>query len=137
MFLNFDITMKKVPLFIGVMLIILTVGLSGCTEENSKKGDGASTDLSKFVGTWYGGHWNSSIEDKDETWTFYENDSLYRIDAFDEEWATYELDENGKLCIRIAAIHYLMCYEFTFSNNDTYLTLTLGDITSYRLAKEL
>lgn len=42
-----------------------------------------------------------------------------------ETWGTYEIDQNGELCIRRSEINYLMCYDHEFSDNHNYLELYL------------
>ncbi len=135
--------MRKVIAIICILCMGLVLFISGCTEQdnsgtnNNNNAGSTSSEINKFIGTWDGGSFETSIEDKDKTWTFYENGSLKMVDnQFDDiAWGTYEIDETGELCIRETEYQSLMCYVYAFSDNDNQFTLTLGGTILHRFAK--
>jgi len=106
--------MKKHLIVIGTAVLLLVVGLCGCNEINLFSGD------DKLVGTW------ESEKEGSGTITFFS----------DGEWigsgvwlgglnGNYEIkDEKLVMSYTIEATKYSLVYNYSFSNNDTTLTLT-------------
>ena len=109
--------MKKQLIIIGIILILLTVLLSGCNENSRDK---------RFVGTWIPNE-VFGMPGANQTVTFYSDGyylvvtefygSITRLDA------TWDLVEHGKLRLTYANGGYIE-YIYSFSNNDKTLTLT-------------
>jgi len=64
--------MKKQLLIIGITLILLTVGFSGCTENNSNNNITSKTNEKKIIGQWTGTSLDST---QTITFNFYANES--------------------------------------------------------------
>jgi len=117
--------MKKQLLIIGITLVLITVGLSGCTDNNN----GGINN--KFVGKW------SGLGDEGDafyhTITFY-SDGL--VDLFHETsnggWSdsgTWESNETI-LTFNITDNKYIRGFRYTFTNSETLiLTDNYGTIT--------
>ena len=112
--------MKKHPIVIGMTLILLVVGLTGCTDNN------VSADRAKFIGTWYIiGYDKVSIA---YTWIFNENGSFIEIDSNGYyTYSTWNIKE-GEIYIGSIPSKY------AFSNNDK--TITIYDGSPVILQKE-
>lgn len=118
--------MKKQIMIVGMVVLLVCVGLSGCFENNTA--DTRNSELDRFVGTWVGKHGSVSFQNN-ETWTFYENRSLKIVD---HEWDEIDLGsynlEGTELKIRIPDTEdpryvYTMWYNYTFSDSDTKLVI--------------
>jgi len=98
--------MKKQLIIVGIIVLLISIGLSGCT--NSDNGG----ENSKFVGTWkdYPGLGNSFTFLSDGTGLWAGDQMLWEI-------------KNGKLEINPEASETNMTYDYSFS--DDYLTLYL------------
>ena len=116
--------MKKQLLIIGIIVLLVCVGLSGC--EQRKIND----DTSKFIGRWTG-----EISNLSGLWnlTFLKNGSvLISYDVGLESlnmpahWEKYEIKDK-QLCLPIRPNIEPVCLNYEFSNNDTYLETT-GDV---------
>lgn len=101
--------MKKHLNVIGITLMLLAVGLSGCTETD---------DTAKFVGIWERIETNGDIA----SFTFFSN-GTYNLN--DEISGKYEIID-GKLITYVSEIPYEN--EYYFSDNDTKLHLTYPGI---------
>jgi len=109
--------MKKQLMIVGIFVILLTVGLSGCTSNP------LNTEKNKFVGTW-----NTIYE----TYTFF-SDGTCSISGLS---GTYDI-KDGKLVIN--AMELMLTFSYLFSNNDNTLTLTMtnsGLTNSYVFTKQ-
>ena len=116
--------MKKIFLIVIVFLLIVTL-FSGCFDNSNNSKESKNNELDRFIGTWTGWvFFNSSIE----TWTFYENRSIYIDDSFGRGCGTYSLDDSD-LEVKIPmpsedhpdAVQTLW-YDYEFSEGDTHLT---------------
>ncbi len=110
--------MNKHLIVLGMAVLLICVGLSGCTnEDKSQDGTDASNDLAKFVGTW------KSIE-RDREYTFYSNSSYLlsttEYGGVSTSRGTYEVKDE-RLTLHGLAVGPFM---YSFSNNDNTLTLT-------------
>ena len=98
--------MKNQLVIIGIVAILVTVGLSGCNEENNT----LTPEKSKFVGTW-------------------KNNTAMVIDLFSDGTCTY-LSINGTWDLKEGILGLelstgsIIHYRYKFSNNNRTLTLT-------------
>ena len=100
---------------IVIVVLLLVVGLSGCSELNS-----LSSGDDKLIGTW---------ESKTETLTFFSGGEWIGSGSwFSGLNGKYEI-KDGKLVISytIEGTIFLDVYSYSFCNNDTTLTLTTTD----------
>jgi hypothetical protein len=109
--------MKKQLLIIGMTLVLLTVGLSGCNQVSNT----INPEINKFVGTWK----NTTIEIiqgytqiTNTSYTFFSNGTFNRA----KTTGYYEL-KDGKLFMNYGKGTGIM-YDYYFSNNNQTLTLT-------------
>jgi len=106
--------MQKQFAVIGILLLFLTAGLCGCTQSASEK--------NKFVGTWITQVKINPMDDSNytDTATFSANGSYATtslgIGHIPGRWDL----QNGKLLIDT---YYPGTYQYSFSRNDTVLTL--------------
>lgn len=102
--------MNKQFIAVGIVLILLVVGLSGCSQ---KATDVNADEVKKFVGTWKASEYDIH--------TF----SLGGACKYLNVPGTYDV-ENGQLTIDLNnGLKYT--YYYSFSNNNTILTLTHVD----------
>jgi hypothetical protein len=111
--------MKKQLMIVGIVLIFLVVGFSGCSEKS---------DEEKFVGTW------KNTEPSYNTITFQPdgNGSSSGLSMF------WEI-KDGKLVVTtsISGVPHETIYDYVFSNDDQSLTLTdTYSELSYTYAKQ-
>ena len=131
--------MKKQIVIIGITLVFIAVGLTGCFGDDSGNGDsdndgnggnGGTVD-SRFIGTW---NVVQLIEDEDSTsvtwdWTFsFSSDgSVQENNDGIIEQSTWEV-RNNQICGEVFYMSDTDCYGFHFTQNDNTLTL---DTTYY------
>ena len=125
--------MKKRLLLIEAAVLLLAVGLSGCTENSSNFGE------SKFIGTWI----HHTIL-SDDTWIFFENGTAkivkYTSNFTDENdtftaWSNYSVDDR-KLSMTISQYtNYTVCHDYEFSNEGNRLTLKYLGVRPIVLSK--
>jgi hypothetical protein len=107
--------MKKQLIIVGIIVILLAVGLSGCNRETK-------TDSDLIVGTW-----------KDSR---FPNDSFTFLSNGAGSWAGDSIlwdIKDGKLEITIQSSGTENIYNYTFSDNDQTLTLTYVDLSNINL----
>ncbi len=105
--------MKKQLLLIGITVVLIAVGLSGCTEEENNDNTYGNNDKAKFVGTW-----RYDSESTQLKYTF-NSDGTYSHGSIN---GTYEI-EDGKLVLHGFAT---LRYEYEFSDNDSTITIDLN-----------
>lgn len=115
--------MKKQLIIIGILFILAAVGLSGCNEQNNT----LNPEVNKFIGTWQNITTNI-IPPNNETST---TTKIYQFSSdgtFSEGIATgeYEVKE-GKLILYYTE-DIGIAFNYTFSNNNQTLTLSLVSI---------
>jgi hypothetical protein len=112
--------MKKHLIVSGIIIILLVVGLSGCSEISNPL---AGNDDSRFVGTWK--------DEKSATITFFsDGEGSQGVMGF-----IWEI-KDGKLVLEHGG-DITIVYDYQFSNNDTSLTLTdVGIGTSRTYTKQ-
>lgn len=102
--------MNKQIAIVGIILILLIVGLSGCSQKATNVD---AEEMKKFVGTWKASQYDIQIF------------SLSGACKYINMLGTYSV-ENGKLTVNLNnGLKYT--YYYSFSNNNTILTLTHVD----------
>ena len=114
--------MKKQLLIIGITLLFLAVGLSGCNQANNP----LNSDKDKFVGTW-----NVNAYGQTGTYVFYSNGTLVVSDA--PRSLTWEI-KDGKLVI---TDQLPVTSSYYFTNDDKRVVLINTDAeTTATLTKQ-
>ena len=113
--------MKKQLIIIGVIVILLTVGLSGCNENTSK------SDEDKLIGTWTNRIMYEDNSTVITSYIFYTNKTFNVIGSSGNKTlnvnGTWNITDD-KL-IMISKVRTLTVdYKFSELNNDKILTLT-------------
>ena len=113
--------MKKQLMIVGIIVILLTVGLSGCNEDNNT----IQSDEDKFIGTWtYSFIYNNNT--LNASYIFSSNKKLEVISSYIDEVrtsnGTWSITDNKLLMYLEGKDTITIDYEF--SNNNTKLILT-------------
>ena len=133
-------------MIIGIILILLTVGLSGCNEKSKP----LVSDKDKFIGTWTN-HTTSSFYEipviTDITFIFFSDGKVnltIGISSLDNSYSDstsfderYEI-KDGKLVL--TTTNETLIYNYSFLDNNTKLILTLEgkkDAVVYTKEKKL
>jgi len=137
--------MKKQLILVGISVLLIFVGLSGCSEENKQQ-----NYLSKFIGTWrlvevtFEGYPYGMDNHTEETWIFYENKSA-KITSI--HFMEYPEEPNASIIINWIyltisddTLTFLtgdgpVWLNYFFSYNDTQLTLTIPGNMTQKLNK--
>jgi len=99
--------MKKQFVIFGIIILLIVIGLSGCSENKDNR----------FIGTW-------KRQEPSTKLTFFSDGTLTQdfIEGYEGNWEI----KNGKIILSFsnnqATKEYL--YDFSFSNNDKTFTLT-------------
>jgi hypothetical protein len=103
--------MKKQLIIIGIIVLLITVGLSGCADKNNGE------ENNKFVGTWkdYPGYSSSFTFSSDGTGIWVDSPMLWE-------------EKDGILEINPESNPVNMTYYYTFSDDYQILTLTFDKI---------
>ncbi len=111
--------MKKHLIVIGMTLVLLIIGLSGCTEENNGGNNQANIE-NKFVGTW-----NTTSTNWFPILIFTNDGKLiYVFENGNEFELTYEVDENQITVKPVEGNPYPEgTWNYSFSNDDKTLTI--------------
>jgi len=104
--------MNKQLMIIGIILILLTVGLSGCTETSNT----LNPITNKFIGDWDGGAIDINI---------YSNGTVKYRNTKDKQSATGTWGVNGDILTFDFSHSNTIIWRYAFSNNDQTLTLTV------------
>jgi hypothetical protein len=108
--------MKKQLIIVGIIVLLLAVGLSGCNENKSE------SELDKFLGTW--------VAFENYTITFYSNGTFARGEYVN---GTYSIVD-GRLVLNTTDNtpgvnpdnrKFITIFNYVFSNNDKTLALTI------------
>jgi len=117
--------MKKQTMIVGIIVLLVTVGLSGCEEKSTD-------DTNKFIGTWRNLEDNST----ENLWTFYDNGTMKVIANYwngesNTSWGTFSV-ENNKLHMKSLhhGVEYTADYDYEFSKNDTGVIFTYMGMTA-------
>ena len=124
--------MNKKIIVVGIILILICVGLSGCNDNLSKK-----YDTNKFIGIWDGFSYYLNYT-MNVTLTFYNDSTAKQVsDDAHTHWFNFEVDDN---CLYLTLQEFpeidAICYNYIFSNNETALTLTNEDLDTLILKKQ-
>jgi len=136
--------MKDYRLILGVTVLLLVVGLSGCQEKSNENGNQQHNTDNKFIGDW---EIVSSSPDY-ETWSFYANGSAKNIQDQEFEgqsmttiwWFDYTKD-NTSVCLSTknqssdSSNYSSECFSYSFSENTTRLSLSSNGIVIMDLVK--
>ena len=102
--------MNKHLIVIGMTLLLLVVGLSGCNESSN------DVEKNKFLGTWISEHgwYNYTIN--------FSSDGKY--ESHNHIWGdgTYEV-KGGKLNLNMDNSNVVFTIDYMFSNNETFTLL--------------
>ena len=106
--------MKRQLVIIGITILLITIGFSGCTENTSEN---TSVLTSKFVGTW--------ISEEREARYNFSSDGTFSFYAPDEEYeGTYELkDEKLWFTYTYELEEKVDGFNYSFSDNNTSITI--------------
>ena len=106
--------MEKQLVIVGIIVLLIAVGLSGCTNPLS--------DKSKFVGAWSGTYQLPPLSNLPVSITFL-SDGTYSASFFSgSESGTWDITD-GKL-VKTAGSNPTLVYTYSFSNNDKSVTVT-------------
>ena len=120
--------MKKQTIVVGIFLMLLIVGFSGCTETND-------TEITEedFFGSWSGSD--------GEILTFYNNDSIHSFETISiidnttnntiynnvSLWGYWDFVSNEQVFIEFGGFSHF--YDYVFSDNNNILTMTYNQLT--------
>lgn len=128
--------MKKQLVFIGILALLVSVGLSGCSSNSNNTSQNNTNNIpptnpsdnekNKFVGTWSRQYGPNTVL----TATFFSDGTMTASSAYIDFYygSNWEL-KDGMLTINLAGT-VVRAYNYVFSNNDKTLTLTLAGQTS-------
>ena len=108
--------MKKQFTFIGIFIILISLGLSGCNQESNT----LNHEKNKFIGTWQNTTGNITT-----TIILYSNDSC-SFSTFTGIWSL----KNGTLVMEVPDKYLIFTFNYAFSNNDKTLSLSSAVTTS-------
>lgn len=116
--------MKKHFVIIGIIAILVSVGLNGCTSQtnNENNNDSSKAYEGKIIGLWLG----TNLGNTTSTFTFFTNGSCYFTWNESAKWITYSITDKT-LTLIIEGVS--TPYEYSISNNDN--TLTIFGTTAY------
>ena len=97
------------PWIVVVVLVLISVGLSGCTNEDNGN---ENSDLAKFVGTWSHGSESSLMK-----YTFYSNGTY----THGSTNGTYKIEKEQLVLHGLAKLRY----EYLFSDDYNTLSITI------------
>jgi hypothetical protein len=104
--------MKKQLVIIGIIILLVSIGLSGCNEVNNP----IKSEKDKFVGTW--------LTDENVTgYIFFSDGTGSYANIVSIIWEI----KDGKLLVTIPSQDFTSTYSYVFLNNDKNLTLTSGN----------
>ena len=120
------IIMKKQIALLGIIILFMTISLSGCAENYSKK----------FIGVWEGVS-ISENETYNVTFTFNDDKTAEQEIQNHIHLFFYEVDD---FCLYLTLQEFPdytpICYSYKFSNNDTNLTLINESFHTLKLTKK-
>jgi hypothetical protein len=117
--------LKILLAIIGVLVILVIVGLSGC---NSTEQTTGPTPEDLIIGNWYG-----EIQGEVVNYTFYENDSTCLSYGIKTLWKGYEITKDYLIITNLTS-GSSTSYEYSFVDNNQTLGITApgGEITVLR-----
>jgi len=108
--------MKKQLIIIGIIILLVNIGFSGCTNNP------LNIEKNRFIGTWKGT--DSSMPSLVVTLVFF-SDGTFSMNIWDAS-GTYDI-KDSKLILIPADQSTQLAFSYVFSNND--ITLTITDIS--------
>ena len=115
--------MKKQLVILGIIAILVTVGLSGCSSENNNQ----NPEKMKFVGSW-----QYTVENSSSVLDIFSNGTFIASDLFYGSWDL----KNEKFIMEMPDYGYTFEYDYTFSNDNRTLTLVYSDGRTQVYAKQ-
>ena len=109
---------KKQLIVTGTLVILISVGLSGCNEISNL----LKSEKDRFIGTWISSNWRPQQNNTlyaPQPHTYFSNGSCLVGDVS----GTYDI-KDGKLIETLANGQLTFTWNYSFSNNDTIITLT-------------
>ena len=103
--------MKKQLVILGIIAILITVGLSGCSSENNNQ----NPEKMMFVGSW-----QYTVENSSSVLDLFSNGTFIASDLFYGSWDL----KNEKFIMEMPDYSKTWEYTYIFSNNNRTLTLT-------------
>ena len=107
--------MKNQLVIIGLVAVLFCVGFSGCDQINNV----LKSEKDRFIGTWVSGNWPQNDTTIPQSHTYFSNGSC----SVGNVSGTYET-KDGKLVETFVNGQIIFTWEYSFSNNDSVLTLT-------------
>ena len=107
--------MKKQLIIIGIIVILLSVGLSGCNENTSK------SDEEKIIGTWDVSMTSQGKNIREDRWEFRSDHTYETINSN----GTWKITNNKLILSYTTQTQSTKTMDYVFSNN--YNTITLTD----------
>ena len=107
--------MKHQLVIIGLVVVLFCIGLSGCDQINNV----LKSEKDRFIGTWKSGNWPQNDTTIPQPHT-YDSDGSCSVGNVS---GTYET-KDGKLVETLANGQITFTWDYSFSNNDSKLTLT-------------
>jgi len=103
--------MNKKFLTTCVLIFLLVLGLTGCSEEKDNSSNPNTTEENRFLGTWYNNSW---------TITFF-SDGTYTESFQADPW---EIKDGKLLLYSDSSKVSFGLFDYNFTDNDSKLTLT-------------
>jgi len=118
-----EIVMKKHFIIIWISAVILVVGLSGCIEiSKNKENEKLEGEISKFIGTWEHPFHHYTFM-SDGTYKKIVRNWCYTPPLPNWEYTGIYKIEDGNLTLIEEGTNWTFTYSYSFSGNDTILTL--------------
>ncbi|MCJ7570951.1 MAG: hypothetical protein MUO82_03615 [Candidatus Thermoplasmatota archaeon] len=109
--------MKKQLMIVGIIVILLTVGFSGCTETSETNTNNKNKE--RILGTWLAYAISGTNESEAGTYTFFSN-GTFLISSNRKIWGTYEITDEK---FTISAEGDTVNYDYTFSDDGNKVKL--------------
>ena len=115
--------MKKQLIIIGMIIILLTVGLSGCNETNTNE---TNTNKEKILGAWLANVTTGPGKGGKGAYTYFSNGTFLASSTTTEVWGIFNITDEK---LTMSRGNSTFTYDYTFSDNDNKVTLIDGDWT--------
>jgi len=122
--------MKKQLIVIGIAILLLILGLSGCLGDGNKDTEnGENSEINEFIGKWkttpYDVYENGTRYNETSSYsTFYTNGTMgsESVEGNETIWTPYTI-ENKQICFGDANDSGYLCYDYNFSDDGTQAKL--------------
>ena len=111
--------MKKIVVLVIALILVIIGFLSGCNENNTNEN---KTNREKILGMWLANVTTGPGKGSTGIYTFYSNGS-FLANSDTKTWGTFDIT-NEKLNMSAEGVTYT--YDYTFSDNDSIVTLIDG-----------